>query len=175
MGTQSSAYSQLTLQLTSSSIIMKFLLCVPALLTIAAAGPPPPIPPTYAPPSPPPGYGPHPGYPMPPQPQPHPLFPYMLMNLLKDSNNGVNSNNNFQRMMLLQHFFGGGVGGHSHGGLGNPLSHPLIMNSLLNQQCTEPVADCTIPNNNNGIPCGSSPTTQWNDADIKPCCKCTSQ
>merc|ERR1712029_650400 len=174
MGTQSSAFSQLILQVTSSSIIMKFLLCVPALLTIAAAGHPPPIPPTYAPPSPPPGYAP----PPPPAyghmpPQPHPFFQFMLMNLLKDSNNGGDGNNNFQRMMLLQHLFSGM--GHSHGGPSNPLSHPLIMNSLLNQQCTEPVADCTIPNNNNGIPCGSSPTPQYNDVDIKPCCKCTSQ
>merc|ERR1712098_974970 len=166
MGTQSSAFSQLTLQVTSSPINMKFLLCVPALLTIAAAGHPPPIPPSYVPPSPPPGYGPMP-------PQPHPFFQYMLMNLLKDSNDGGNSNNNFQRMMLLQHLFGGM--GHSHGGSSNLFSHPLIMNSLLNQQCTEPVADCTVPNNNNGIPCGSSPTPQYNDVDIKPCCKCASQ
>jgi len=100
----------------------------------------------------------------------HPLIINSLLNN-QDGNNGGNSNNdNFQRMMLLQHLFGGGAGmGHGHGGL----SHPLIMNSLLNDQCTEPVADCTIPNNNNGIVCGSSPTPQHNDADIKPCCKCT--
>jgi len=190
---------------------MKFLLCVPALLTIAAAGLPPPIPPTYAPPRPPPGYGPPPGQ------QPHPFFQFMLMKLMKDGNNGEN-NNNLHRMMLLQHLFGSGAGtGHGPEGLSHPLiinsllnnqdgnnggnsnndnlhrmmllqhlfgggagghgglSHPLIMNSLLNDQCTEPVADCTIPNNNNGIVCGSSPTPQHNDADIKPCCKCTSQ
>jgi len=103
---------------------MKFLLCVPALLTIAAAGLPPPIPPTYAPPRPPPGYGPPPGQ------QPHPFFQFMLMKLMKDGNNGEN-NNNLHRMMLLQHLFGSGAGtGHGPEGL----SHPLIINSLLNNQ-----------------------------------------
>jgi len=193
---------------------MKLLLCVSALLTIAVDCHPPPVPPTYNPPVPPTGY------PVPPQKQ-HPFFQFILMKMMKDGNNGENNdnfqrlmllqhllgggaamghgaeglshplilnsllnnqdgndggnsdNNNFQRMMLLQHLFSGGAGmGHGHhGGLG----HPLVLNSLLNQQCKEPVADCTIPNNNNGIVCGSSPTPQHNEADIKPCCKCTSQ
>eukprot|EP00091_Calanus_sinicus_P023422 TRINITY_DN78_c0_g1_i4.p1 TRINITY_DN78_c0_g1~~TRINITY_DN78_c0_g1_i4.p1 ORF type:complete len:155 (-),score=43.50 TRINITY_DN78_c0_g1_i4:81-545(-) len=126
------------------------LICLSSLVAAASAGMKHPPPPPYGPPSPPAGYAmppPPPGYGMPPPGYGHKKYPQpamdpFMLQLLMSQNQGGSSSNQFQQMLLLQSLQGQhGMGGHH----GNPMMNPLLLHSLFNQ-CTEPVADCTVPN-----------------------------
>ena len=107
----------------------------------------------------------------PPQPQ-HPFQFYLLANLLRNNDANTDSNdNNLHRTLLFHHLFNGQHGGLHGGAASGLMGNPLLLHSLMKGQCTEPTADCTVPNNNLGVICGKDLVND--PVDFKPCCKCT--